>query len=111
MSKQFSANTRKDAYLKAVKWVATNVISKDELKDVIVKYEKDIQYPTITVHLFVSVDEEYVGERHCKICNETHKAFFISEETNCSWCKVSAYRKRLEEIVNVKAGFCSEKIM
>ena len=38
--KDFTSETMKEAYMKAVKWYATNILSNDILKDVQVSYEK-----------------------------------------------------------------------
>ena len=50
--RQFTADNMKSAYMLAVKWYATNVLSKDELHNVHVEFEKDKQSPTVTIHLF-----------------------------------------------------------
>ena len=65
--------------MKAVKWVATNVLSKDELHNVLVEYDKDKQSPTVTVHLYAAFPEKEVKEQHCKCCEEMHHSFFINE--------------------------------
>ena len=103
-SKMFVGNTMKDAYLKAVKWYASAVLAKDELRSVYCSYEKvhDAQLPTIVIHLFVSMIEEEVRQAHCSICRETHNSFFMSEETNCEWCKLKAYQKRCDQKMLVK---------
>ena len=41
MSKKFNGTNMKDAYMKAVKWYATNVLAKNELQEVTCSYEKD----------------------------------------------------------------------
>lgn len=108
--KTFSGKNMKDAYLKACKWYASNVLSKDELRDVSVEYIKDKQYPTVTARLFVSIEEPDVKAEHCKICKETHKAFFINENTNCSWCNCDAYHRRLDRMLKTKSAYFRSKI-
>ena len=107
--KSFTGDSMKDAYMKAAKWVASNIISNVELKDVTVKYEKNEddtnQLPTITVHFFVSLDEKELRERHCKICKEFHGLFFINENCNCSWCNTKAYQNRTDEMISTKKRF------
>lgn len=103
--KKFSADTMKEAYMKAVKWYATNVLAKDELHNVLVDFEKDKQYPTVTVHLSACLDEDELRQRHCQICRETHSSFFRTEETNCNWCKVNAYKKRTDEMIAGKVSY------
>lgn len=103
MSKKFIGNNMKDAYMKAVKWYASNVLVKDELlHNICVEYVKDKQYPTVTIHLYVTLEEEEVRQNHCEICKQFHHSFFINEAENCNSCSVSGYQKRLEQKIKVK---------
>lgn len=106
-SRKFTAKTMKEAYLKAVKWYASNVLAKDELRSVQVEYEKvhDEQSPTVILHLYCSLIEEEVRVNHCTICKETHKSFFISEETNCAWCKIKGYQNRMDQHIDIKKSY------
>lgn len=106
--KKFTAESKKDAYMKAVKWVATNVIAKVELQNVMIRYEKDEQFPTVTVHLYVAMTEKELRERHCNICKEMHKAFFINENCNCSWCNAKAYQERTNQSISEKKTYYRE---
>lgn len=113
--KSFHGSSLKEAYLKACKWVSTNVISKAELgRNTLVKYDKKeqkgTQLPTIEVTLFAVINEAEVRERHCAICKETHASFFINENCNCAWCNTSAYQRRIDEIMARKKQFCIEKL-
>lgn len=114
MKKSFVDETMKKAYLKAAKWVASNVISKVELKEVLVSYEKiedeENQLPTIVVHLSVSLSEKELREKNCKICKEFHGLFFINENCNCSWCKAKAYQARTDEMIKSKKSYYSSKM-
>lgn len=110
---KFSAETMKQAYMKACKWYATNVLSKDELHEVQVEFEKgydEQQFPTITIHLFVALDEEIIKERHCKICREVSKSPFTNKVSDCNNCEVTAYQKRKDDTVRVKAEYYKELI-
>lgn len=106
-SRKFTGKSMKDAYLKAVKWYATNVMAKDELRNVQVEYEKvyDEQSPTIILHLYASLVEEEVRAAHCNICRESHKSFFISENTNCEWCKIKGYQNRCDQHIEIKKSY------
>ena len=106
-SRKFTGKSMKEAYLKAVKWYASNVMAKDELRNVQVEYEKvhDEQSPTIILHLYVSLIEEEVRAAHCNICRESHKSFFISEETNCAWCKIKGYQNRCDQHIEIKKSY------
>lgn len=68
------------------------------------KLENEEQ-PTFELSLFVTLDEKEVMDRHCKICKETHKLFYVNENYNCDACKIKVYRQRLEERIAVKAGY------
>lgn len=111
--RSFSASKMKDAYLKACKWYASNVLSKDELNDIQVEYiksNKKGQLPTVTVRLFVSLEEADVKAQHCAICRETHRHFYINDNTNCSWCKVDAFDKRMQQMLKHKKNYVKNKI-
>lgn len=108
ISKSFIGDNMKDAYMKAVKWYATNILAKDELHNIYVEYEKDKQSPTVTVHLYATLEEEEVRQSHCAICKEFHRSFFINETENCNCCNVSGYQRRLEQKMKVKKDFYRE---
>lgn len=110
--KTFTDSTMKGAYLKACKWYASNVLSKDELTGIHVEFEKryDGTVPTVTIHLYASLVEDEVLNSHCQICKETHSSFYINDETNCNYCKVKAYQRRLENKIAVKKQYSREII-
>ena len=54
--RHFTASTMKAAYMLAVKWYATNVLSKAELINVHAEFEKDKQSPTVIIHLYAALD-------------------------------------------------------
>ena len=102
--KDFTSDTMKEAYMKAVKWYATNILSNDILKDVQVSYEKinDSNRPVVRMRLFAVLEESTLRRNHCEICKETHKLFYINEETNCNWCKLKAYQERMKDTIKQK---------
>lgn len=103
--KKFTADTMKEAYMNACKWFATNVLSKDELHNVQVEFEKgqdEQQFPTVTIHLFAVLNEEELRERHCKICREFRNLFYINQEIDCNRCDTKAYQARADEMLLVK---------
>lgn len=110
-SREFVAETMKDAYLKACKWYATNVLSKAELHEVQVEFEKgqnEQQFPTITIHLFTALNEETVHEKHCKICRESHTLFYVNQQLDCNRCNAMAYRSRMEDGLRIKNEYYRE---
>jgi len=102
---KFTADTMKKAYMDACKWYATNVLSKDELHNVQVEFEKghdEQQSPTVTIHLFATLNEEELREKHCRICREFNSLFYINKQVNCDKCDTKAYQKRTDEMINIK---------
>lgn len=109
--KSFTAGDMKSAYLSAVKWYSTNVLSKDEFVNVHVQFVKESkgEYPTITVHLFAVQDNEKdVMAQHCQCCKDMHKSFFINEDTHCSRCSALGFQNRLEQKINIKKDWYRE---
>lgn len=98
----------KAAYLKAAKWVSTYILTNKELKDTIVQYEKDENLIKVTVRLYVFVSENNIRENHCKICKESHSAFFMKEDCNCAWCKIDAYQRRTDDSIRIKREYYNE---
>lgn len=112
-SKSFTAKSMKEAYMKAVKWYSTNVLSKVEFKNVHVQFikEDEDKFPTITIHLFAVLDnQEDVKEEHCKICKEMHHSFFINEDTHCSRCSALGFQNRMERKINIKKCYYKEML-
>lgn len=108
---EFIAETMKNAYMKACKWYATNVLSKAELHNVQVEFEKghnEQQFPTVTIHLFAVLDEETLREQHCKICRECHTLFYVNQNMNCNRCDTKAYQKRTDDKLRVKSEYYRE---
>lgn len=111
--KKFTADTMKIAYMNACKWYATNVLSKDELRNVQIEFEKgydEQQSPTVTIHLFAALDEETLRERHCAICREAHNLFYL-HSNDCNKCEANAYQKRTDDMLRVKIEYYKELIL
>lgn len=109
--KSFTAGDMKSAYLSAVKWYSTYVLSKAEFINVHVQFIKEDkeEFPTITIHLFAVQDgEKDVMAQHCKCCQEMHHAFFINEDTHCSRCSALGFQNRLEQKINIKKDWYKE---
>lgn len=111
--KSFTADTMKLAYMSAVKWYATNVLSKAEFVNVHVQFIKEdkCEYPTITIHLFAVQDgEKDVMSQHCQCCKDMHHSFFINEDTYCNRCSAVGFQRRLEENINIKKNYYRETL-
>lgn len=108
-TKKFSDEISKKAYLKACKWLAKYVLSNEDLQGVEFGIEKTGPLE-FKVSLYATLSEEELRERHCQICKDTHSSFFISEETNCNWCKLGAYHRRADEMLTVKKEHYKNKL-
>ena len=115
MRKEFSSTDSKKAYLDACKWYANHVVNNDEVSgkcscSILRAYNDDTGVYTFTLELNVNVDEKEVKKKHCNICKETHSTLFKCDETNCNWCKLNAFDRRLDDTINVAAKFVKNNI-
>lgn len=109
--KSFTAGDMKSAYLSAVKWYSTNIISKAEFLNVHVKFVKEDkeESPTITIYLFAVLDgEQEAMAQYCKCCKEFNGLFYINRTTECDKCEVSKFQSRLEQKSNNKVSWYKE---
>ena len=115
MRKEFSSTDSKKAYLDACKWYANHVVNNDEVSEkcscsILRAYDNDTGVYTFTLELNINVDEKEVKKKHCNICKETHSTLFKCDETNCNWCKLNAFDRRLDDTINVAAKFVKNNI-
>ena len=115
MRKEFSNTDSKKAYLDACKWYANHVVNNDEVSEkcscsILRAYNNDTGVYTFTLELNINVDEKEVKKKHCNICKETHSTLFKCDETNCNWCKLNAFDRRLDDTINVAAKFVKNNI-
>ena len=107
--KSFTSDTMKSAYMMAVKWYSTNVLSKAEFVNVHVQFVKELdkdELPTITVHLFAVIDgEKEVMNQFCECCKEVHKSFYMNEDMGCNSCSAISFQKRVEEKSRIKKDY------
>lgn len=110
--KKFVAETMKIAYMDACKWYATNVLSKDELHNVQIEFEKNSkgEFPTVVIHLFAVLSENELRERYCKLCKESHSLFFMNHNYNCNRCEAKAYQLRTDDMLKVKLEYYRQLI-
>lgn len=107
-SKTFTSTSVKDAYMKAVKWYATNVVSDPELRETKVEVIKGDN--SVTLKMFASLTEKVAMEEHCQCCKEMHSNFYINEDTACNRCSVSGLENRLKQKLDVKVSYCRQAI-
>lgn len=107
--KVFVGATLKEAYMKAVKWYATNILTNKDFDNVQVSFIKDKEEAKVTMICFAVQDnEDEIFSHFCKCCREVHKSFFLNEETACNRCSALSYQRRIEENINSKRAFYKE---
>lgn len=104
MRKRFRAESAKEAQLKALRWLAKNVVSNPALTDVVydITLEDDNGIKIAVLTLSVALQEDDVIVQHCRVCREFHKLFFINENANCNECKAQAFSERMHDMLTVK---------
>ena len=101
--REFKAESSKAAYLKACRFVASNVISKGSKVEVskvtwnVVKVEAEGNLPTFRLTLYYKFDDTEFMKQSCEACKQFHKSFFINENFNCNRCNKVGYEKNIEQ--------------
>lgn len=112
MKISFEDEDSKAAYLKACKWLASNIISKVEVGEMLyqVVKVKDTDLPTFEVRLYISLDEGEFVKSTCDRCREFHSLFYLNQQFNCDACNMQAYRKQLETKLKIKRSHRKSQI-
>ena len=110
MEKDFSDeyDDLKAAYLKACKWVSTNVISAKH-KNVVWKIEK-YSDSVIRLKLYCELDTDAEFNSYCKMCKEFHTSFFLNDQYNCDACKLKSFLIRMSEKSKISKEYFRERI-
>lgn len=104
-SKTFGGVSTKEAYLKACKWYATNIIAEGKFKNVSVEYKKEKCGNAVTIVIYTLMPEKEVLDIHCENCRSMHSSFFMNEDTNCNRCSAISFHKRLENKISVTIDY------
>ena len=108
-TKKFTGATMKAAYMSGMKWYATNILATNDCPNIQVSVTK-VGTSSVELHIFVTLDEQVLRDRNCKICKEMHTAFYSNDNCNCNWCNVNAYQKRADEMLSNTASYYKEKL-
>lgn len=94
-TKTFKNKISKNAYMDCLKWLAINVLSKEEIsKNTSFKIEKQkTKTPTFKLTLFVDIDTQNIKGQFCGKCKSLYATFYQVEKMNCLECKANAYIK------------------
>lgn len=102
--RKFSGATTKDAYMKAMKWYASNVIAKGKMHDVQIEIKKLENEPSVILTLYAVLDEGKCREDFCKTCRELNELFYVQKKRECPGCSIKMYTDRLDEKMAIKIG-------
>lgn len=114
--RNFIADDSKSAYLKACKFVASNIISDgskveaDKVTWKVDKVESDKGLPTFKLTLFYTFDDDEFMEKTCKACKDFHKSFFINENYNCDRCNKIGYAKNIQNKLLIGSEYYKKKL-
>lgn len=115
--REFKSENSKNAYLKACKFVASNIISEGSKVeaskitwDVIRVKKEDDDLPTFRLTLYYKFDDTDFMEQTCNACKQFHKSFFINENFNCNRCNKVGYEKNVEQKLMIGAEHFSKML-
>jgi hypothetical protein len=116
ISKTFKGKQSKECYLDVCKWIAINIVANETIAKycsyTIQKgYNKELGLYEYTLEVYAKISESEVKKHHCAICKETHSLFYISEETNCNWCKIDALERRIADEVKKKQIYIKDEML
>lgn len=115
--RNFRAENSKDAYLKACKFVASNIISKGSKVeatrvtwDVIRVDTEQGDLPTFMLTLYYKFDDTEFMKSTCEACKEFHKSFFINEQFNCNRCNKMGYERNLSHKLEIGSEYLRKRL-
>jgi hypothetical protein len=109
--KKFKAEDSKDAYLKACKFVASNIISKGSKVEAskvtwdVTRIEDEDDLPTFMLTLYYKFDDTEFMKSTCETCKQFHRSFFINEDFNCSRCSKVGYEKNVSQKLSIGSDY------
>ena len=111
---EFKAEKSKDAYLKACKWVALNIISKEvEVGETTFSIKKVIKadLPTFVVELYCSIEESTLNKSFCTKCIEFHSSWlYFDQDKLCNGCKMKAYLEDVKHKLSIKKSYRKKRL-
>lgn len=114
--REFKAKKSKDAYLKACKFVASNIISASSKVEVskvtwdVVRVSNDDDLPTFRLTLYYKFDDTQFMKQTCDACKEFHKSFFINENYNCNRCNKVGYEKNVDQKLMIGSEYLRKQL-
>lgn len=114
--REFKAKKSKEAYLKACKFVASNIISASSKVEVskvtwdVVRVSNDDDLPTFRLTLYYKFDDTQFMKQTCEACKEFHKSFFINENFNCNRCNKVGYEKNVDQKLMIGSEYLRKQL-
>lgn len=110
--KRFSGETLSEAKTKALKWYGRYAACKKEFSNTMCSLEdvSDGQSPIVALTVYVCLDQKEVQEKHCGVCKEFRGLFYVNNQSNCSRCDVTAFNRRVEEMLHIKKSYDREQL-
>lgn len=104
--KEFSGKNAKDAYLKACKWISSNILAANNSEHICYRIYKAPKVATVRVVVYLYTDETEIHERQCDICREMSRNFYMqNNKYKCENCTLPPYRRRIQlKLENIKQG-------
>lgn len=108
---KFEGANYKDAFLKANKWVASNIIAKDlEVTWKITKDKNNSITYIVVLKIYAELDVKEHMIQRCKACSSFHSKFYINQQLNCNICNAKALAESSQEKLKIKIQYIKEKI-
>jgi hypothetical protein len=100
-----------DVYNRLNTWLARNIIKKVEMGETFWKVEHvKADSPTFTLELWTMLDAEEGTKGFCERCREFHSSFFLNQQYNCDACNYIAFKKQMDQKLNIKKAWRKEKL-
>lgn len=114
-TQEFTAETGKEAYLRACTWYAKYVMNKNskvEVTKVLFKAEmiEGRDSPTCKLELYTLFDDTDFNKGRCDACAQFHSLFYINEQYNCQKCSQSGYRADLDKRTGRIADYYKQQL-
>lgn len=108
--KTFKAKKSKDAYMKACKFVASNVVSKASKVEAAkvtweILKEEEADLPTFRLVLYAKFDDTEFMKQTCQACKDFHCSFFVNENYNCDRCNKVGYEKNVQQKLGIVTDY------
>ena len=108
----FCSENSKQAYMKACKFVAKNILNKgskveaDKVTWKVKRVEDNKNgLPTFQLTLYYTFDDTQFMEQTCNACRSFHSSVYINENYNCDRCNKVAYEKGVHSKLTIGADY------